>query len=91
MRTVEEEALIQAFASEVKAGRGRLSISQEELAGLADINRTFVGKIETGKNQPSLFTFVKIAAGLGMDPVELLQNTMKREAKERKKPSPSAK
>jgi transcriptional regulator with XRE-family HTH domain len=84
MRIADDQALIQAFASELKAGRARLLISQEELAGLADVNRTFVGKIETGLNQPSLCTFVKIARGLGMDPAELLANTMKRAVKERR-------
>ena len=85
MRNVNDEALIQALASEIKAGRTRLSISQEELAGLAEINRTFIAKIETGRNQPSLCTFVRIAKGLGMEPVDLLESTMRREVKERKR------
>lgn len=82
MRTVNDQVLMEAFATELKAARSRLSISQEELAGLAEVNRTFVGKIETGVNQPSLCTLVRLARGLGMEPAELLANTVAREAKE---------
>ena len=82
MRTVDDLALMKAFATELKVARARLSISQEELAGLADVNRTFVGKIETGVNQPSLCTLVRLAGGLGMEPSELVANTIARQAKE---------
>ncbi len=70
--------LLEAFASELKARRGKLEISQEELAHRADISRTFLAKIETAVNQPTLTAIFKIAQGLDADPEELIKSVTRR-------------
>jgi transcriptional regulator with XRE-family HTH domain len=69
---------MQAFAAEVKARRGELGISQEELAHRATVNRTFVAKVELAQNQPSLTVLHKLSLGLEMDLPELLRLTLLR-------------
>jgi DNA-binding XRE family transcriptional regulator len=51
----------------------KTGISQERFAHLCGLDRTYVGSIERGKKNPSLVTIVRIAAGLGIDPAELVR------------------
>lgn len=53
--------------------RADAGISQEELALRAEINRTFVGKIETHKTQPSLMVMVKLSGALDLSLTEFTQ------------------
>lgn len=46
--------------------------SQEQLAGEADLNRTYVGEIERGTASPSLCTAAKIAQAFGLSLSSLL-------------------
>lgn len=73
MRTTQNLDLMQAFAMEVKARRGELGISQEELAHRADVNRTFVAKVELAQNQPSLTVLYKLSTGLELELPDLLR------------------
>jgi len=52
------------FASAVKTWRGRLGISQEELAGRAGLHRTYVSDIERGARNLSLESIEKLAHAL---------------------------
>src|SRR5438477_8208779 len=53
-----------SFASAVKAGRSRLGISQEELAGRAGLHRTYISDIERGARNVSLESIEKLAKAL---------------------------
>lgn len=77
-------ALLSALATEIKSRRSALGLSQEELAFRADVNRTYIAKLELGKNQPSLGVFLALASGLELDPVDFLAHTMKSYARERR-------
>src|SRR5438477_9879125 len=55
-----------SFASAVKAGRSRLGISQEELAGRAGLHRTYISDVERGARNLSLESIEKLAAALEM-------------------------
>ena len=72
MRKAQDARVIKAAAAEIKARRGRLDISQEELAHRADVHRSFVAKLEVGKSQPSLAVLVRIADALEVDAAELV-------------------
>jgi len=78
MRATQNIDLMQAFAAEVKARRGMLGVSQEELAHRSDVNRTFVAKVELAQNQPSLSVLYKLSMGLDMELPELLRLTLQR-------------
>ncbi len=84
MRATQNLDLMQAFAAEVKARRGELGFSQEELAHRAEVNRTFVAKIELAQNQPSLSVLHKISIGLDLELPELMRLTLLRYRRQRK-------
>ncbi|MFG6490049.1 helix-turn-helix domain-containing protein [Roseateles sp. BYS78W] len=78
MRGEQDARVVKAAAAEIKARRGHLDISQEELAHRADVHRSFVAKVEVGKSQPSLAVLVRIAGALEIDAEELVSSILKR-------------
>ena len=52
-----DEALIAAFADELRSRRAALRLSQEELAHRAGVNRTYIAKLELARNQPTLTAY----------------------------------
>lgn len=82
MRSTQDLDLLKGLAAAVKARRADLGISQEELAHRAGLNRTFIGKIETAKNQPSLTAFFALSAGLSCSPEVFVEDINKRFKKE---------
>ncbi len=82
MPGVRDPALIKALAAEIKARRAELEISQEELAHRAGLGATFIARLETAQNQPSLTAFVQLAHGLDIKPGVLLTAVMGRHRKE---------
>jgi len=73
-----DQALLEAFAAELKARRSKLKLSQEELAHLAAINRTYIAKLELAQNQPTLTVLYRLASALNKDLPELLRATLLR-------------
>lgn len=47
-------------------------ISQERLALLAELDRSYVGRVERGDNNVALLTLIKLADALGMHASDLL-------------------
>lgn len=78
MRTTQDLSLLTAFATEVKARRGALGMSQDELAFASGLNRTFVAKLELGKTGPSLTSMFRLARGLEIDAWELVLSVQQR-------------
>ena len=60
------------FSQKLKMLRQERGLSQEGLALLCNIDRTYVGRLENLKRNPSLEILSKIADGLGMTLSELL-------------------
>ena len=54
----------QRFGLAVRRRRELHGWSQEELAGLADLNRSYLGEVERGAVVPSLLTAAKLADAL---------------------------
>lgn len=71
-------ALLEAFAAELKARRAVLKWSQEELAFRADVNRTYIAKLELARNQPTLSVLHSLATALNSDMPALLGNALAR-------------
>ncbi|MDP1539512.1 MAG: helix-turn-helix transcriptional regulator [Moraxellaceae bacterium] len=61
------------FAAQLKRRRKMLGLSQEALALVADVDRTFVSQIERGIGNPSLLIMTRLAAALEIDLYRLLQ------------------
>jgi transcriptional regulator with XRE-family HTH domain len=54
------------FGEVIRAERVRLSIAQDQFALLANVDRSYYGKLERGERQPSLALILRIAGGLGI-------------------------
>jgi transcriptional regulator with XRE-family HTH domain len=66
--------LISALSVELIKKRRAMGLSQEKFALLADVNRTYIAKLETGENQPTLTVLDKLALGLNLTLPELIQD-----------------
>jgi transcriptional regulator with XRE-family HTH domain len=75
------DALIEAFAAELKTRRQALGLSQEELAFRAEVNRTYIAKLELAQNQPTLTILDKVAVALGSDLPDFLKTILQRQRK----------
>ncbi len=64
--------LRQKFGSAVRAKRENLGFSQEQLAELAGMHRTYVGSIERGERNVSLENIVKLCEALRIKPSSLM-------------------
>lgn len=66
-------AAARLLGERVRSVRLRLGLSQEDVADLADMHVTNLGKIERGQSNPSLTTLVRVAGVLNVDPAELVE------------------
>lgn len=60
------------LAANMRAARKRLGISQEVLAEVAGLHRTYVGAIERAERNVSIDNIERLAVALGLDVAELL-------------------
>lgn len=55
------------FGASVRRHRELMRLSQEELAGRAQLDRTYISGVERGVRNPSLDVMQRIASALGAD------------------------
>ncbi len=67
--------LLDSFGKSVRKLREAQRLSQERLAELADLHRTYVGAIERGERNVSLRNIVKLSRALRVTPARLLEDT----------------
>jgi len=60
-----------AFGEAVRGIRKQRGISQESLALICGLDRTYISDIERGARNPSLTNIFKIAAALDISPAEI--------------------
>ena len=72
--TYEPEPAL-AFGQAVRAARMEQGMAQEELAALAEIERSHMGKIERGEHMPTLALILRIAAALKRSAADLIAVT----------------
>lgn len=66
--------LRKTLAENLKRLRATHGLSQEALADLAGLHRTFVGSVERGERNISVDNIGKLAAALGVAPADLLRD-----------------
>jgi transcriptional regulator with XRE-family HTH domain len=59
----------------VRAQRNRAGLSQEALAHLAHVNRSYYASLEAGRRNASLETLCRLAAALECDTADLVRGT----------------
>ena len=67
--------LNEAFGQLLKGIREERGFSQEKLAELCGLDRTFISLLERGKRQPSLTTLFLLGRSLSVKPSELVSRT----------------
>jgi len=65
--------LRKAFARNLRIARASVGFSQEELADLAELDRTYISALERCLYSASLDTIERIANALKVEPAELLR------------------
>ena len=71
-RASHETRLVTVFAGNVRRLRKERGLSQEELAEAAGVHRTYVGMIERGEKNVTIYNIERIAAALKVRPGSLL-------------------
>jgi transcriptional regulator with XRE-family HTH domain len=69
---MNEDNILRLFGLHVKKVRQKHGLSQEELAHISELDRTYISGIERGKRNVSLINIVKIAISLNTTPSDLL-------------------
>ena len=64
-----------AFGEVLRDCRRKEGISQEELAGRANVDRTYVSLLERGLRQPTLDSLFRLAKGLNVTPATMVSRT----------------
>jgi len=68
-----KQAICSRLGKRVKEMRLSLHLSQEELASLCKVDRAYIGAIERGECNPTIWIVARIAAGLDISISKLLE------------------
>jgi len=67
------EPSLRKFGANVRAKRDAKELSQEKLAELADLDRTYISSVERGARNISMLSVVRIAKALKTSAAELCE------------------
>jgi transcriptional regulator with XRE-family HTH domain len=73
-------SIVQILAENVKSLRLAKGLSQEQLAAICGLHRTYVGSVERGERNVTLSTLEILSRGLGIGVPELLSKKRSRDA-----------
>lgn len=69
-----EEIVLNQFGEHVRLARHYRKISQEKLAELSKLDRTYISSVERGKRNIGILNIIKIANALDVTASSLLEN-----------------
>ncbi len=72
---------LRRLGAAIKEARQELDLSQEKLAELAGLHRTYIGSIERGERNVSILNLLRIARALNVRVVELLGTINERDSR----------
>lgn len=67
--------VLASFGAAVRVARASAGTSQKDLANRSDIDRSYLGAIERGDQNPGLLHIARIAAALDTSVMELMKNS----------------
>ena len=70
---MQSETTLKDFGQHLKKIRTTKNLSQEKLAHIADLDRTYISGVERGVRNISLINIVRLAEALEVPPSELFQ------------------
>ena len=68
----KKNKILLQFGDNVRKARLAKKLSQEDLADLAGVHRTYIGMIERAEKNITLISIEKIASALGVKPKDLI-------------------
>ena len=71
---MQSNSALSEFGKKIQTLRNQRSISQERLAELSDLDRTYISSVERGRRNVSVLNIIKLADALGVAPSSLLEN-----------------
>ena len=72
-----EPDVASAFGAIVRAERLKMGVAQDQFALLADVDRSYFGKLERGERQPSLGLLLRIAGALEISGGDIVKRVEK--------------
>ena len=69
---MDEQAILKKFGNSLQKLRKKKDWSQEKLAELASLDRTYISSVERGKRNISIINICKLSKSLGVTPDYLL-------------------
>ena len=78
MRPSKNPLLVEALATEIKARRLELGLTQEALAGTIDLDRPFITLLEGARKQPTISVLWRLAEGLRLAPADFIGRVAER-------------
>lgn len=70
---MREEAILSQFGERIKLVRNERKISQEKLAELSKLDRTYISSVERGQRNIGILNIIKIANALNVNACSLLE------------------
>jgi transcriptional regulator with XRE-family HTH domain len=67
-----------AFGRVIRELRNQHNISQEKLALISDLDRTFISLLERGLRQPSLKSILRLSESLNIRPGDLVERVVEK-------------
>lgn len=68
--------MLKSLGLQIASRRSERGLSQEDLAGAAEMDRSFLSEIENGRKNPSVMSLVRIAKALDVQPGDLLDKAL---------------
>jgi len=84
MRPSKDVLLIQALSACLRERRLELAMTQEDVAGLAELDRPYITHIESARKQPTISVLWKLSLALQLSPAEFVARIDQRHAVLRK-------
>jgi transcriptional regulator with XRE-family HTH domain len=71
--SARKKVLRKAFSANLRRERQMRSLSQETLADLAGLHRTYIGSVERGQRNITIDNIERLARALGIEPADLMR------------------
>jgi transcriptional regulator with XRE-family HTH domain len=69
---MREQAILKGFGQRVRELRKARGWTQEQLAESADLHENYISRLETGEQEPGLFTILRLCRAFEMSAGEML-------------------
>jgi transcriptional regulator with XRE-family HTH domain len=70
---MDNDEILVAFGKKVQGERQKRDLSQEQLAEIAGLDRTYISSMERGRRNVSLLNIIRVASALSISPSVFLE------------------